>query len=217
MTPSTHGLPGIVAIATRNRHKMGEILSICADWPVEWVTGPGRSEWPDVEETGETYLENALLKARAVATVTGLPALADDSGIEADALHGGPGVRSARFAGEHATDLQNLDLLIQRIRQVPAERRTGRYRCIAALARPDGTVDWAEGVSEGRILIDPRGTGGFGYDPAFVPEEEDRTGSARTMAELSADEKHAISHRGRAFRALRSRLEGRSAPPGQAD
>jgi XTP/dITP diphosphohydrolase len=206
--------PPAIVIATRNPHKVEEILEICADWPVAWVTDhPG---WRAVDETGETYLENALLKARAVAAAVALPALADDSGIEVDALRGAPGPRSARFAGDGATDSQNLSLLIERIRSVPDPERTGRYRCVAALAWPDGRATSAEGVCEGRLIGEPRGSGGFGYDPAFVPTEEDRGSGAgsgsgsgsggRTMAELSAKEKHAISHRGRAFRHLRARL-----------
>ena len=149
-----------------------------------------------------------MLKARAVAAFTGVPALADDSGIEVDALDGGPGPRSARFAGDRASDAENLGLLIERLRGVEPSARTGRYRCVAALAWPDGDAIWAEGVCEGRLILDARGSGGFGYDPAFVPEQEDEPGAAgRTMAELSAGEKHAISHRGLAFRTLRSKLE----------
>jgi XTP/dITP diphosphohydrolase len=194
--------PVRIALATRNRHKIEEILAICADWPVEWVTnGP---DWPDVDETGDTYLENAMLKAHAIAAAAGIPALADDSGIEADALGEAPGPRSARFAGEHATDEENLELLLQRV--PGAGLRTARYRCVAALAWPDGSERWAEGVCEGRLIGEPRGSGGFGYDPAFVPREEDAAGTGRTMAELPASEKHAISHRGRAFRSLRELL-----------
>jgi len=197
--------PPEIAIATRNRHKVGEIREICSDWPVRWVTDDAR--WPEVEETGATYLDNALLKARAIALASGVPALADDSGIEVDVLHGGPGPRSARFAGEGATDAANLRLLIEVLTEADPELRTGRYRCVAALAYPDGRASWAEGVCEGRLLTLPRGAGGFGYDPAFVPAEEDLdAGSGRTMAELSAAEKHAISHRGRAFRRLRDLL-----------
>jgi XTP/dITP diphosphohydrolase len=197
--------PPAIAIATRNRHKIEEIRAICSDWPVRWIADDAR--WPVVEETGATYLDNALLKARAVASAAGIPALADDSGIEVDLLDGGPGPRSARFAGEEATDAQNLRLLIDVLARADPERRTGRYRCLAALAHPDGTAIWAEGVCEGRLIVEPRGAGGFGYDPAFVPVEEDVDGAGgRTMAELPAEDKHAISHRGRAFRRLRDLL-----------
>lgn len=190
--------PARVAIASRNPDKIREILTICASWPVEWITSetPG-GPWPDVGETGDTYLENALLKARAVAEAAGVPAVADDSGIEVDALGGGPGPRSARYAGEGATDEQNLHMLIRAVAGVPAPGRTARYRCAAAMARSDGTEVWAEGVCEGTLVSRPRGSGGFGYDPIFVP-----AGFDRTMAELTPDEKDRISHRGRAFRAL---------------
>src|SRR5207249_8262944 len=139
------------------------------------------------------YSENALLKARAVAAATGLPAVADDSGIEVDALGGGPGVRSARFAGDHATDEQNLVLLITRLEGEPQEGRTARYRCVAACAWPDGPEVWAEATCEGRLIGEPRGAGGFGYDPIFVPQ-----GEHRTMAELPPEDKNRVSHRGRA-------------------
>jgi XTP/dITP diphosphohydrolase len=206
-------LPPRVALATRNRHKITEILAICSDWPVMWLTDD--AHWPEVDETGETYLDNALLKARAVAAATGLLALADDSGIEADALCGAPGPRSARFAGDGASDQQNLDLLLRRVAGAEGRSagegssvlRTCRYRCIAVIAWPDGDALWAEGTCEGRLIDEPRGSGGFGYDPAFVPRDEDESGRGRTMAELPADEKHAISHRGRAFRALRRLLD----------
>lgn len=188
--------PDRVVIATRNPGKVREIIRICDDWPVAWLTWKDAS-WPDVEETGVTYLENARLKARAAADATGSAALADDSGIEVDLLEGGPGLRSARFAGEGASDEQNLRLLIDRITSSPAPARTARYRCVALLAAPDGRDVSAEATCEGSLILEPRGTGGFGYDPIFVP-----AGATRTMAELSAQDKDAISHRGKAFRAL---------------
>ncbi|MFN2543226.1 MAG: RdgB/HAM1 family non-canonical purine NTP pyrophosphatase [Actinomycetota bacterium] len=190
----------MVAIASRNPGKVEEILAICADWPVRWLTAsddPAR--WPDVEETGSTYLENALLKARAVPESLGVPAVADDSGIEVDALGGAPGMRSARFAGERATDDENLRKLIDALGDVPPTERTARYRCVALMAGPTGTDPmWAEATCDGHLVLYPRGEGGFGYDPIFVPE-----GERRTMAELGTREKDAISHRGRAFRLLR--------------
>jgi XTP/dITP diphosphohydrolase len=195
--------PDRVAIASRNPGKIREILQICSDWPVEWITAADYAgDWPEVEETGDAYLENALLKARAVAASTGEAALADDSGIEVDALGGGPGARSARYAGRGASDEENLRTLIRAVAGVPAAGRTARYRCIAAIAWPDGAELWAEGVCEGALSRRPRGSGGFGYDPVFVPE-----GWERTMAELAPQEKDRISHRGRAFRALRKLLE----------
>jgi XTP/dITP diphosphohydrolase len=191
--------PARIAIASHNAHKLREIRRICADWPVEWLTVENHEgPWPDVEETGITYLDNALLKARAVAAALGEPALADDSGIEVDALGGRPGPRSARFAGESATDERNLDELIRALKGVPGPGRTARYRCIAALALPEGRELHAEGTCEGTLVSKRRGTGGFGYDPIFVP-----AGWDRTFAELTDEQKDRISHRGRALRALR--------------
>jgi len=191
--------PVRIAIASRNPGKIREIRSICADWPVEWITADAHEgPWPNVEETGASYLENALLKARAVADSVGVPAMADDSGIEVDALGGAPGPRSARYAGEKATDEQNLRMLIRAVAGVPAAGRTARYRCLAVLAGPEGREVWAEGTCEGSLVSKPRGAGGFGYDPIFVP-----AGWEQTMAVFLPEEKDRISHRGRAFRALR--------------
>jgi XTP/dITP diphosphohydrolase len=195
--------PDRIAIASRNAGKIREIRSICADWPVGWVTSDEQEgQWPDVEETGPSYLENARLKARAVAASVGVPAVADDSGIEVDALGGAPGPRSARYAGEEATDEQNLRMLMRAVAGVPAAGRTARYRCVAVLAWPDGREVWAEGTCEGSLVSKTRGTGGFGYDPIFVP-----AGWEQTMAELPPEEKDRISHRGRAFRALRELVD----------
>ncbi|MGZ8662090.1 MAG: RdgB/HAM1 family non-canonical purine NTP pyrophosphatase [Actinomycetota bacterium] len=194
--------PERLAIASRNAHKLREIGRICADWPVTWLTvDDHEAPWPDVDEPHDTYLDNALAKAREVAAVLGVPALADDSGLEVDALEGAPGPRSARYAGEDATDAENLDALLRSIADVPPEDRGARYRCVAAVAWPDGREVWTEGTCEGALEAGPRGAGGFGYDPAFVP-----AGDERTMAELTEVEKDHISHRGRAFRALRGRL-----------
>jgi XTP/dITP diphosphohydrolase len=196
--------PPSIALATRNAHKLRELGRICGDWPVVWrsVQTEDPSGFPDVEETGETYLENALLKAHAVARALGVPALADDSGIEVDALGGRPGPRSARFAGEDATDEANLTALLQAMKGIPAGGRTARYRCVAAIAWPDGTERTAEGICEGSLIAKPTGERGFGYDPIFVP-----VGWDRTMASLTDEQKDRISHRGRAFRALRALLE----------
>src|SRR5262249_34869058 len=152
---------------------------------------------------GVPSLDSGVRRAGGWAGAVAPPAVADDSGIEVDALGGAPGPRSARFAGPSATDEQNLRLLIGRIRETPPESRTARYRAVAACAWPDGRTVSAEGVCEGSLVLEPRGTGGFGYDPIFVPD-----GETRTMAELSPEEKHAVSHRGRAFRALRDLLDG---------
>ncbi len=195
--------PERIAIASRNQHKLRELARICADWPTTWVTveteDPAR--FPDVEETGETYLDNALLKARAVAEALGFPAIADDSGIEVDALGGKPGPRSARYAGEHASDEDNLAALMQAVRGVPRGGRTARYRCAAVIAWPGGEELDAEGVCDGELVPKPTGERGFGYDPIFVPN-----GWETTMAHLTDQQKDRISHRGRAFRALRTRL-----------
>ena len=198
------GFPADLALATKNPGKIMEIVRICSDWPVRWRLARSDDDpsevsalWPDVEETEATYLDNARLKARAVAEALEIPAVSDDSGIEADALGGAPGPLSARFAGPEATDRENLDLLIERIREVPAEARTARYRCVAVCSWPDGREVWAEATCEGRLVVDPRGSGGFGYDPIFLPEGHDRT-----MAELTPDEKDSISHRGKALRDL---------------
>jgi XTP/dITP diphosphohydrolase len=194
--------PARLAIATMNPHKLRELTRICRDWPVEWLTvenHPG--PWPDVEEPHDTYLDNALEKARAVSRALGMPAVADDSGIEVDGLDGAPGPRSARYAGKDATDAENLEKLLVAVERFPRQHRTARYRCVAAIAWPDGSELHAEGMCEGLLVGEPRGTGGFGYDPAFVPE-----GGTRTMAELADEDKDRISHRGKAFRALADRL-----------
>jgi XTP/dITP diphosphohydrolase len=195
--------PPKLALATKNPGKVREVLRICGDWPAEWITF-GQAWWPEVEETGETYLDNALVKARAAAQALGVAAVADDSGIEVDGLDGRPGPRSARFAGPAANDLDNLRLLIRLAAELPEDGRTARYRAVAACAWPDGREVWAEGVCEGRLILEPKGTGGFGYDPIFVPADGDGT---RTMAELADEEKDRISHRGKALRALRGLLE----------
>jgi XTP/dITP diphosphohydrolase len=191
--------PDRVAIASHNPHKLRELGRICDGWPVAWVTVQNHdpAAFPDVEETGDTYLENALLKARAIAAALDIPAIADDSGIEVDALGGKPGPRSARYAGEHATDEDNLERLMRSLKGIPGAGRTARYRCVAALSYPDGTELHADGRCEGTLETRRRGARGFGYDPIFVPE-----GWEETMAELTDEQKDRISHRGRAFRAL---------------
>lgn len=185
-------MPG-VALASRNPGKLREVRAILAGFEV----APPERGWMAPEETGATYLDNALEKARSHASFSGTATLADDSGIEVDALAGGPGPQSARFAGVSATDVENLAKLVQAVREVPEGRRTARYRCVAVLVAPGGEETVAEATVEGRLVLEPRGRGGFGYDPVFVP-----LGEIRTMAELEPGEKDAISHRGKAFRAL---------------
>jgi XTP/dITP diphosphohydrolase len=184
-----------LVVATRNEHKLRELGEVLAEFELEPF--PGAVELPP--EEGETFADNALAKARAAHAATGRAAIADDSGIEARALGGAPGVRSARYAGPDATDGENLELLLREV--AGAEERGVAYVCALAYVGEDGSERIVEGRGEGTLAAEPRGSGGFGYDPAFVPED---TGpdDPRTMAELSPSEKHAISHRGRAARAL---------------
>jgi XTP/dITP diphosphohydrolase len=156
---------------------------------------PRPAELPDVVEDADTLVGNARLKAIAVCDATGLPALADDTGLEVDALHGAPGVRTARFAGEHATDADNRQKMLA---ELDGKSRSCRFRTIALLRFPDGREIVAEGVCEGMIAENEIGDRGFGYDPLFIARE----GDGRTFAQMSVDEKHALSHRGKAFRAL---------------
>jgi XTP/dITP diphosphohydrolase len=188
-----------VALASRNPGKLREIRTILAEAgvPLQVLSADDFPGWDAPEETEPDYAGNALLKARSLASFAGVATLADDSGIEVDALDGGPGPRSARFAGGTATDEANLTKLIDVVRGVPSERRTARYRCVAVLVNPSGDESIAEGLVEGSLITEPRGSGGFGYDPIFVPD-----GETRTMAELSPEEKDRISHRGKAFRRL---------------
>src|SRR6266702_2267632 len=153
-----------VVIASTNPAKIVEVRQIFGAVPLRLLTAADIGSWPAIEETGESYLANALLKARAVASFTGRAALADDSGIEVDALGGAPGVRSARFAGERASDDENNLRLIAALDGIPTEERTARYRCVAVLVTPDGEEVAAIGSCEGRIGFEPKGTGGFGYD-----------------------------------------------------
>jgi XTP/dITP diphosphohydrolase len=187
-----------LVLATRNPHKVREVGRMMEPHAVDPL--PDDVELPP--ETGDTFSENALVKARAAAAATGRRAIADDSGIEAEALGGAPGVRSARFAGEDATDEENLEKLL---REAPAGSRV-RYVCVIAHVDPaTGTESLFEGTCEGTLAPEPRGDDGFGYDPAFLPDE----GLAgRTMAELTPAQKDAISHRGRAVRELTRWLEG---------
>src|ERR687888_840436 len=183
-----------LVLATRNPHKVKELGALLR--PHEGLPLPDEVELPP--ETGETFEDNALIKARAAHEATGLGAVADDSGIEAAALGGAPGVRSARFAGEDATDEENLAKLL---REVPADGdRRVAYVCALAYVEPGGREELVHGRCEGRLATEPRGEGGFGYDPVFIPD--DYPGDERTMAELTPEEKDAISHRGRAARAL---------------
>ena len=191
-----------VVLATRNEHKLREFREALPS--IEVLRLPDDVELPP--ETGETFAENALAKARAAHAATGLPAIADDSGIEAAALDGRPGVRSARYAGEHATDEENLQKLLDEVAAADGDRGVA-YVCALVHVTGDGAEWLFERRCSGRLASEPRGSGGFGYDPAFIPDDYD---DGRTMAELTPDEKHAISHRGRAARAFRDWLESRA-------
>ena len=195
--------PARAVVATRNEHKLRELREILAS--LELVPLPDAVELPP--EQGETFADNALAKARAAHAATGLAAIADDSGIEARALGGLPGVRSARYAGPRASDQENLDLLLGEL--ADATDRSVAYVCVLAYVDEGGAERLFEGRCEGRLAQEQRGSGGFGYDPAFVPDDTG-PGDRRTMAELSGAEKHAISHRGRAAKALASWLEAGS-------
>ena len=188
-----------LVLATRNPHKLRELAEVLER--VDLLPLPDQVDLPP--ETGETFAENALSKGRAARAATGLPTIADDSGIEARALGGRPGVRSARFAGPDASDQENLDLLLAELRD--ADDRHVAYVCALAYVDVDGGEQLVEARCEGELATEPRGSGGFGYDPAFVPAD---TGAddPRTMAELSLTEKNAISHRGRAARKLATLL-----------
>jgi len=192
------GRPRLV-LATANPGKLAELARILAAGHVA-VELVGLGEFPgapDVAETGETFAENALLKARAISGFTGLPAVADDSGLCVDALNGMPGVLSARWAGRHGDDEANLKLVLAQISDVPDERRGAHFFCAAALVLPPGKEHVSEGTVYGSLIREPRGSNGFGYDPIFVPDSSDLT-----TAEMTAQAKDAISHRGRALRAL---------------
>ncbi|MER7753006.1 RdgB/HAM1 family non-canonical purine NTP pyrophosphatase [Kitasatospora sp. NPDC097643] len=186
-------------LATRNQHKVAELRAILADagLDVELVGADAYPEIPDVPETGVTFAENALLKAHALARATGLPAVADDSGLCVDVLNGAPGIFSARWAGKHGDDRANLDLLLAQLSDIAEPHRGAHFACAAALALPDGTERVVEGRLLGTLRTTPAGDGGFGYDPILQP-----LGETRTCAELTPAEKNAISHRGHAFRAL---------------
>ncbi|MDN5755664.1 MAG: RdgB/HAM1 family non-canonical purine NTP pyrophosphatase [Arthrobacter sp.] len=191
-----------LVLATHNQGKLRELRELLRgqvpglDVDTQ-VVDAGAVDAPDVRETGVTFEANALLKAHAVAEATGLPAIADDSGLSVDVLGGAPGIFSARWSGRHGDDAANLALLLAQLADVPAEHRGGAFVCAAALALPDGTEQVELGRLEGTVLEAPRGQGGFGYDPILQPVGEDRS-----CAELDSAEKNAISHRGQAFRAL---------------
>jgi XTP/dITP diphosphohydrolase len=190
-----------ILVATRNPGKLREYAHLLADLPVEWLTLDQAGITLEVEETGDSFLTNARLKATAYARASGLLTLADDSGLEVDALGGAPGVNSARYAGPGASDRERYELLLSKLKSVPQVQRSARFVCVVAIATQHGAVHATRGEVQGRIIDQPRGEHGFGYDPVFWLEER-----GCTMAELSSDEKNRISHRASALRVMRPTL-----------
>ena len=188
-------------IATRNRGKIRELKELLADFGLDILPLDHFPQVREIVEDGDTFFENAMKKAKTVSEKTGFLAIADDSGLEVDALKGAPGVYSARYAGEDATDEQNYLKLLDEMKDIPTEKRGAQFRCVIVAYRPDGRWVSAEGICRGRITSSPRGDKGFGYDPVFVPE-----GETRTMAELTREEKNRISHRGKALGILREKI-----------
>ena len=189
-------------LATNSDGKIGELREILAGVPLELLTPRAAGIALEVDETGSTLEENAVLKATAFARAAGRLALADDSGLEIDALGGEPGVRSRRYAGDDATDDDRIALVLRKLERVPAEQRTARFRCVMALAASEELVGTVSGTCEGQIAFAPRGDNGFGYDPIFLLPEY-----GKTMAELPSPVKNVISHRGRAGAAARGLIE----------
>lgn len=187
-------------VATQNRHKVAEIAELLAGLDVRVITLADVDPNLDIPETGETFMENARQKALAAAKITGLLTLADDSGLDVDALHGEPGVHSKRFA---PTDQERIGKLLSLLATVPPDQRTARFHCAVVIAEPGNVLDEIEETVEGTIIDTPRGEHGFGYDPVFLPQ-----GYTQTMAEMSMEIKNRISHRGKAFREAATFLHG---------
>ncbi|MBU4276243.1 MAG: XTP/dITP diphosphatase [Proteobacteria bacterium] len=192
-----------LVLATGNRGKLAEIKAMCAPWGIEVVTAASLGFTEDVAETGDTFEDNARLKAVAVSEALGRPALADDSGLVVEALNGAPGVHSARYAGEHGDDAANSAKLLTEMIGVPPQQRAAAFVCVMLCRRPDGAELVAQGRLEGRIAPAPAGHNGFGYDPVFLLPER-----GLTVAQLSAADKNAISHRGQALAKLAQELRG---------
>jgi XTP/dITP diphosphohydrolase len=187
-------------LATTNAHKAEEIRTVLGDFEVELLPRP--ADVPDVDETEDTLEGNALLKARALSSATGLPAIADDTGFFVDALSGRPGVYSARYAGEGVAFEENVKKVLGEMTDVADDQRGARFRTVVAVSYPNGDEWWVEGALEGTVLRGPKGDGGFGYDPIFAPSGE----NGRSLGELSVQEKNLISHRGNALRAFAQKL-----------
>lgn len=187
-----------IVLASNNQGKVREFNQILSGLGLT-VVPQAHYDVPDIPETGQSFVENAIIKARNAAEVTGLPAIADDSGLEVDALHGAPGIYSARFAGDHASDEQNLQHLLNELKDVPDEQRTARFQCLLVYMRhaKDPTPIICKGTWEGHILKEPKGANGFGYDPVFYVDSE-----SCSAAELDAEQKNRLSHRGQALKLL---------------
>jgi len=188
-----------LVLATNNEDKIKEIRNLLDDLQVTILTKSDFLEFPDVEETGSTLEENALLKAKAVAKFCDLPAVADDTGLEVDALNGAPGVYSSRFAGENASYADNVNKLIESLKDVSPDKRTARFRCVIAICWEDGSTETVEGVAEGFISEEAEGSSGFGYDPIFFYPP-----AGKRFSQMTMDEKNVVSHRGKALQEVRT-------------
>ncbi|PKM77302.1 MAG: non-canonical purine NTP pyrophosphatase [Firmicutes bacterium HGW-Firmicutes-15] len=195
-------MPQNLLIATRNSKKKRELETILGDWDVNLLTLDNIEEMPEIEEDGATFAENAIKKAQIISALSGFITLADDSGLEVDALGGAPGIFSARFSGIDADDEKNNHKLLALMQNLSEVNRTARFVCLIAIATPEGIVQTVEGVCKGKIDITRRGQGGFGYDPLFIP-----SGFNKTFAELSDEEKNEISHRGKALQEAKPLLQ----------
>ncbi len=186
-----------IVIASKNRGKIKEIKSILSNKNIRWLTYLDFKDWPKIEESVNSYEENALKKAKTIANFTKKPTLAEDSGLEIDYLRGEPGIKSARYAGEGSTDLENVQKVLNLMKDCPFIERTARFRCVAVLYLPNDKFFMSQGKCEGKIDFSPNGESGFGYDPIFVPE-----GHSYTMAQIGIEEKNKISHRAKALKKL---------------
>jgi len=193
-----------IVLATRNKKKVEEIKRVIGDMPIAILTIDDFPGCPEVEEEGDTFQENAVKKALAIAQYTGKPSLADDSGLEVYALNNAPGILSSRYSGENADDSKNIEKLLHEMRLIIDEKRNARFVCCLALAFPDGRLEIFTGQAEGKIGREQKGSYGFGYDPIFYPKGHDRT-----FAEMTANEKDSVSHRGKALREFQKYLKSR--------
>ncbi len=191
-----------IFIGTKNEGKIKEIKEILNFSFVKWITFRELDRWLEIEEVGKTFEENAILKGKTFARYFNLPTISDDSGLEVDALGGEPGIYSSRYSEPESNDEKNIKKVLEKLKGVPFPERTARFRCVAAFVIPDGEIVTAEGLCEGHIGFEPKGEKGFGYDPIFIP-----LGYERTLAQFSLQEKNKISHRGKALRLLKRKIE----------